>query len=215
MQYPKHAIISCAGLGSRLGLNIPKCLVDIGGKKMLERQLNLLKNIKDIRIVVGFKEMEVINFAKSIRKDITFVRNPNYATTSNSYSIYLATNNLKEPHIIIDGDLIIEKSTFNNFLKQCGNKNLVGVTKTKTEDAVFVKTDNNLIIESFSRTEKDKYEWCGIAYLYDIKIPKDQGYVFKELEKKLPLQAINIQCFEVDTPIDLNNAIKSINNNDY
>ena len=41
MQYPKHAVILAAGLGSRLGLNIPKCLVEIDGKKIIENAKKL------------------------------------------------------------------------------------------------------------------------------------------------------------------------------
>ena len=179
MQSVKNVIISCAGLGSRLGLNIPKCLVEVGNKKIIERQLELLTDVPNIRVVVGFKEMEVINFIKNIRKDVVFVRNPDFAKTSNSYSIYLATKDLNEPHIIIDGDLIIEKNSFLSFIKQCKNENLIGVTRAKTEDAVFVDLDNNFNIKKFSRENKNKYEWCGVAYLNNIKMPNNQNYVFR------------------------------------
>ena len=211
MQYIKHAIISVAGLGSRLGLNIPKCLVEVGGKKLIEYQLELLKDIPDVRLVVGFEEEKVMNFVRAIRSDVTFVRNPDYAKTSNSYSVYLATKDLKDPHIIIDGDLIIGQKSFKEFLVRCEEvKDLVGVTRSKSEDAVFVEIDDEFMIEQFHRKPKTRYEWCGIAYLHNIKINDNQDYVYKELEKHLPLKAVNIDCYEIDTPNDLEEAIANV-----
>ena len=78
MQNVEHVIISCAGLGSRLGLNKPKCLVEIGGRALIDYQLDLLKDIPDIRIVVGFMEEELIEHVRSIHPNVTFIRNPDY-----------------------------------------------------------------------------------------------------------------------------------------
>lgn len=82
MPTPKHAVISAAGLGSRLELNMPKCLVEIGGRKVIDYQLDLLREIEDLRIVVGFMEEAVISHVREIRNDVLFVRNPDYRTTS-------------------------------------------------------------------------------------------------------------------------------------
>lgn len=208
MQYIRHAVISAAGLGSRLGVDMPKCLLDICGKKLIEHQLELLKDIPDVRIVVGFKEKEVIQHVCAARKDVLFVRNPQYASTSNSYSINLASRDLKAPFLIVDGDLIVDPSSFREFLGACvKGEDLIGVSKAKTEEAVFVHTDGDMINE-FSFEKKADLEWCGIACLANIKIPADGGYVFKEIEKFLPLKAKEISCFEIDTPEDLAMAVK-------
>lgn len=210
MQNIKHVIISCAGLGSRLGLNIPKCLLNVNGRTIIERQLDLFKFIDDVRVVVGFKEFEVMNFIKSIRDDIVFVRNPQYATTTNSYSVYLATKDIEDPHLIVDGDLILNKDSFKDFITCCDKNNLIGITETKTEDAVFVEIGDNFLINKFQRNKKMTYEWSGIAYLYDLKISPNVGYVYKEFEKNLPIQGKVIDCFEIDTKNDFDFASKQI-----
>lgn len=203
MQHIKHAVISAAGLGSRLGVDIPKCLIEVNGRKLIEYQLDVLKDIPDVRIVVGFKEKELIQYVSAIRKDIVFVRNPDYAATSNSYSLNLATRELKDPFLMIDGDLLISHESFQDFLEDCREgEDLIGVAEAKTEEAVFVKKDGDMILE-FSFEKKTDLEWCGIAYLANIKISAEGGYIFKEFESHLPLRSREVRCYEIDTPEDL------------
>ena len=45
-------IICCAGMGTRLGIGTTKALVNICGKPLILHQLELLKDYKDIRIVM-------------------------------------------------------------------------------------------------------------------------------------------------------------------
>ena len=51
----KSVVISCAGIGSRLGLGLTKALVDINGKSLISWQLKLFECIKDVRVVIGFQ----------------------------------------------------------------------------------------------------------------------------------------------------------------
>ena len=155
MSIIKHAIISAAGMGTRIGLNMPKCLLKFDGVSIIEHQLNLLKDIEDIRIVVGFMEESVIKVARNVRKDIVFVRNPNYQTTSNTHGISLATKSLNKPTILIDGDLLINKENFSKFTNQYDGKNpLVGITKSNTDNAVYVETDKRNEIIKFDPHKK-------------------------------------------------------------
>ena len=208
----KHAVISAAGLGSRLELNIPKCLVDIGTRKIIDYQLDLLRDIENVRLVVGFMEDTVIDHVVRIRDDVLFVRNPDYQSTSNSYSLHLATKDLTEPFLTIDGDLLIEPQSFEDFLGCCdGGESIVGVTETKSEEAVFAHLDcGEETVRAFSLDEKSAYEWSGIAYLKNVDIQKNAGFVFREIGRFLPLPIQKIACHEIDTPEDLNNAIKAL-----
>jgi choline kinase len=215
MQSIKHAVICAAGLGSRLELNIPKCMVNIGHKRIIDYQLDILKDIEDIRIVVGFMEEQVIEYVRKIREDIIFVRNPDYKVTSNSYSAYLASKDIKEPFLLIDGDLLIDSDSFANFLKICnGKESVIGYTESKTEEAVFVSlnAEGNQIYEFIDLPKQDilqrQFEWCGVAYLKNIKIMNNAGYIYSELTKHLPLKAHYIKCYEIDTPKDLSLALK-------
>ena len=78
MSSSRTIIINAAGIGSRLGMNIPKTLVKINGKPLIYWILNALKKEKNIRIVVGYKAIDLIKYVSKIRKDIIFVNNKNY-----------------------------------------------------------------------------------------------------------------------------------------
>ncbi len=201
----KHAVISAAGLGNRLGLDMPKCLVELEGHCLIYYLLHLLKDVPDIRIVVGFKEHQVINYVRSIRPDATFVRNANYANSTNAYSLHLATQHLTEPYLSIDGDMYVEPESFYRFVSACANhRNLIGISKSFTEEAVFVELDEQQrMIESFRRDPPNEYEWCGIAYFSDLHVSPKANYVFNEIEAMLPIATEVVDVFEIDTPQDL------------
>ena len=60
MQAALSVVISCAGIGSRLGLNSTKALINIHGKSLISWQLELFKNVQDVRVVVGFQSLFVM-----------------------------------------------------------------------------------------------------------------------------------------------------------
>ncbi len=207
----KTVVICAAGLGSRLGLDTPKCLVKVGEHRLIYYLLRLLKDVENIRMVVGFKEDEVIDFVKSIRSDVVFVRNSNYSSTSNAYSLYLGTKDLNEPFMTIDGDMILEPESFNNIVKECiPGRDIIMVTEAKTEDAVFVELNDKNQVSRFSREKISNLEWSGVGYFSNIKIDKDGNYIYQILEDKLPIDAVQLTCWEIDTPQDLNNTLNYI-----
>ena len=62
------ALILAAGIGKRLKSNIPKILLKIGSKSLLEKHMENLLNlgIKNIGIVIGYKSNQLRNFIKKI-----------------------------------------------------------------------------------------------------------------------------------------------------
>ncbi len=208
MQTIKHVIISAAGIGSRLGINIPKCLVTVGGKKIIDYQLDNLQDIDDVRVVVGFQEEKVIEHVSKVRSNAIFVRNPLYSDTSTLQSIFLGAKYLNEPILVLDGDVILEKESFRDFLKVCQiDVPVIAVTPSGTEDAVFVQTHVNdngdLLVDGFQREPKTNFEWTGIAYLKPEQIEYKNIFVYEALKKHVPLYASIIKCFEIDTQADL------------
>lgn len=202
-------IISAAGLGSRLGMDIPKCLLPLGEGCLIDYQLALLPPGSDVRIVVGFRELEVMRHVARRWRDVTFVRNSAYASTTNSHSLFLAAQHIVGPYVTIDGDLLIEKSGFQAFLKRCAElpQGIVGVVPRGTEEAVGTEIENGNVVRFWRpgtpEQKRCANEWCGIAFINNFRLTSNRRYVFEELTRHLPLPSFQIPCIEIDTPKDL------------
>jgi len=216
MQNLKRVVISAAGVGSRLGLNMPKCLVEVGGKKLIEHQLNLLSDFDEVWVVVGFKASSVIDAVLKIREDAIFVFNHRFSETSNSESLYLASRVMKSGFLAIDGDLLIEPNSFiefNALIHQ--DEILVGYSDATTEEAVYIDIDKSdrdrMCVLSFVNSSNSdsymplKYEWSGVCYFPNPQlIQRDAGYVYKQIENHPSERyAAYIKVAEIDTPNDL------------
>ncbi|MDO8954816.1 MAG: NTP transferase domain-containing protein [Gammaproteobacteria bacterium] len=208
MSLIKHVVIAAAGLGSRLGMSKPKCLVEVHGKPIIAYLLELLIDIEDVRVVTGFCEDQVMDVIKKIRPDIIFVRNANFYSTKTIDSYALGARGIENQVLFLDADIIFSPQSFKNFLHQCvHNKYLIGITDTKTEDAVFaqVNEENNVI--SFSLETQSAFEWANILCAPGNYFEGKSGDVYLQLEKNLPLKACHINSFEVDRLSDLEKAI--------
>ena len=53
MQTAQSVVISCAGIGSRLGLGTTKALLEIEGRSLIALQLDFFRDVEDVRGVVG------------------------------------------------------------------------------------------------------------------------------------------------------------------
>lgn len=202
----QYAIIAAAGMGTRLQRNVPKLLAEINGRCIVSYQMELLKDIPHVRVVVGYQANQVIRTVKKIRPDVEFVLNKNYASTSTLQSYYLGCKDIQEPFLLMDGDIIPQKASLGAFLQAANGSSLIGISKVNTEDAVFVNLDQNQCIQCFSREKKSQYEWSNIAVIHPNLLAYENTYVYEQLEKFLPLPAHCIERLEVDTPSDIQYA---------
>lgn len=182
----KRFVISAAGLGSRLGRDIPKCLLPIGEGCLIDYQLALLPPGSDVRIVVGFREHDVMAHVGRRWRDVTFVRNPAYATTSNTHSLHLAAQHIQGPFTAIDGDLIIAPDSFASFLELCDHapSSLIGITPMTSEEAVAVRVVEGDVTRFYRPGSEGQegctHEWCGIALIKGFSIGANRRFVFEE-----------------------------------
>ncbi len=108
------AIILTAGVSRRLypiTETTPKCLLDIGGKTILERQLDSLKNqqINNITIVLGYYREKIMDFISTKFADlnIEYIINHHFFETNTAHSVYLCRNQLRiDDYILMNGDVL-------------------------------------------------------------------------------------------------------------
>lgn len=112
---PDCAVILAAGIGSRLRPltnEVPKCLVECRGKKIIDYQLDAYKNagISNIVVIVGYEADKIVTYLRE-KKDFNFefVYNHDYENTNNMYSFYLASYFLKgKAFVLNNADLAVE-----------------------------------------------------------------------------------------------------------
>jgi len=115
---------------------LPKCLLRIKGKTILEYQLAALEysGIEDVVIVIG-------HCGEKIKQELgdraVFLENKDYLTTNSSYSLWLARDYMKEGFIYINADLIFSYRMIEELLI------------SKYENAIIVDKKVNLFDDMF------------------------------------------------------------------
>lgn len=119
------AIILAAGIASRLRPlteNTPKCLLEIGGKCLLERAIGALEGngIRDILIVTGYLQEQIIAFVGKKFPELTveFIYNEKYASTNNIYSLWLTKEKVgTEDVLLLDSDILFDPDLLKTLLQ--------------------------------------------------------------------------------------------------
>ena len=110
-----RAIILAAGSGLRLGQHtkdIPKALLDLNGKSILERQISLLRQhaINEIFVVTGYQR------EKHTLKDIEYIFNPRYSETEQLSSMMVARTKILDDILVIFGDIVFDSQILQQIL---------------------------------------------------------------------------------------------------
>lgn len=168
-----QAMILAAGMGRRLGKvteNKTKGMVDVNGRTLIERSLDILTSFKEINrivLVVGYEAQGVKDKIGTLFNgvEVIYVENSDYSETNNIYSLYLANKELCEDDtILLESDLIFERSLIERLVNDQKNENLVLVASWKPwmeGTVVTISKDNKLIQfigkQAFDYTKSDEY----------------------------------------------------------
>lgn len=199
MPTSKSIVISCAGIGSRLGLGLTKALLQINGRSLISWQLELLKDVEDVRIVVGFQAKDVIEEVLRYRKDAVFVFNHLYFETKTGASFYLGAKDAGKEIISWDGDLLVHPDDVKRILNTEGE--FICYSDITSDGAVFCKTDEEGNVLAFSRENGD-YEWTGPACILKEHLTYSSNNVYNIFERTLPLKGMKIRAYDIDTYSD-------------
>jgi len=169
-----EVVILAAGQSKRLKKyteDKPKCLIDIAGKTILERQLTSINqtNISKCVIVVGFK-FEVIDEFIQLNKnkygfDIELVHNELFDSTDNAYSLALGLEKVNGPVIILDGDIVFESALLHR---------------------LYYSSYENVLLSDNSRPPEDE----------DCKILEESGYAVS-IGKKIAGQTVYTSMIKI------------------
>ena len=111
-------VILAAGKGSRLNGTAgdkPKCLVEIGGMSLLQRQIRSLEHagIDDIVVVVGCQADRV---RKTCGSTVTYVENARFSETNSLYSLWTARALLCGGFVVLNCDVLFHPALLDDLL---------------------------------------------------------------------------------------------------
>jgi L-glutamine-phosphate cytidylyltransferase len=231
------AIILAAGKGTRLnGIELkPKCLFEVGGRTLLDRQLSALleSELNEIVIVAGFEAERIRRHCPS---NVSFVINSRFEETSSLYSLWLAREHLVDGFVVLNCDVLFHpqlltkliSSTFDDAL-------LVDFVDTNAnhlgDEEMKVKVANGLVIDirkDLDPSEADgenvgmvKFSSQGARRLVqEMDSLISRGFerewaprAFREFALRFPLHAISTEdlpWIEIDFPEDYRKAKEEI-----
>ena len=118
------ALILAAGRGRRLWpftAESPKCLLDVGGMSLLERQLYHLRtaDIRQVAVVCGFGIDRVrATLKQTADQEVKLLYNPFYAVSDNLISLWVARSEMNEDFILLNGDNIFHPHSVRTLTKE-------------------------------------------------------------------------------------------------
>ena len=182
------ALIIAAGLGSRLKKhteNLPKCMLDFGGKTLLQRQLDSYKKngIKDISLIRGYKK-EKINY-----KGIKYFENTDYKNNNILNSIFYAEKAINGNIIISYSDILFDSSVVERTLSSNHDISVivdidwrgyyVGRKDHPISEAENVIFNSNNEVEKIGKINTENEEVHG-EFIGMIKLSNRGTEIFKE-----------------------------------
>ena len=139
------AVILAAGMGIRLrnvtGL-LPKGLLKIGGKSLISRSMESLKNegIDRAVIVTGFQESlyhEHLQQQSDI-PELEFVHSKRFEETGSMHSLFVAKNYLQEDFLLLESDLLYEPRALPSVINFEGKDVVLASGETGSGDEVYI-----------------------------------------------------------------------------
>ncbi len=166
----KIAVILAAGLGSRIkefSSIKPKGFIEINGISLIERSINILTNagISKIYIGTGYKSA-FYDQLQSKYPCITTLKNVNFSNTGSFHTLYILNNLISENFILLESDLLYDKSVITTLLKEDDNDIIISSDFTNSGDEVYVIQEDNRLIKLTKSPDKSEIpdsEFVGIS----------------------------------------------------
>ena len=177
---------------------------------MIVRQLEMLDEYEDVRIVVGYQAEKVMEVVKQYRKDIMFVFNYDYKTTGTGASFSKALLGARKYAVALDGDLLVHPDDLHAFID--ADEEAIGGGEPGTDNPVLMTLDEKDCVVKFSREEGTR-EWTGLAKVEVSRLTPGTGHVYQMLEPLMPIKVKEIRTREIDTMNDYEKAVEWVRNN--
>ena len=230
-------VILAAGMAKRLRPltdEKPKCLLEVGGKTLLQRTVDAMisAGIKEFVLVTGYRENMIREFltARYPQYTINFIDNPDYEHNNNIFSLWLAMEKLHGTEVLLmDSDILCDPEA----VRRVARKTVPALAMQQHElgeEEMKIVVDAEGRITEISKTcspkdaigesvgiEKMTEEYTEAIYQELRKMILDEGLIdiFYEraFERLIPqghtfevVDTTDLFSYELDTPEDLEKA---------
>jgi choline kinase len=228
-------VILAAGIASRLRPltnTIPKSLIEVGGKALLQRNLEALAahRIPRCVIVTGYLHQRLESFVTALRlaMEIEFVHNPAFEQTNNNYSLWLTRPVVQgDDLLLLDADILFHHAILTRLLATSHPdaliiraSNSLGHEEIKCEldaDGAVIKIGKHLDPNKAAGESLgiERFSAATAAKLFDVLARRhvhDEFYEasFQEVidggARIYAVESGTLPCMEIDTPEDLRAA---------
>lgn len=228
------ALILAAGKSSRLWpitRHIPKCLVKIETKTIIDLELESLMTlgIKEIIVTIGYHEQKVRQHLSQYSGSFKtiFVHNKYYDSTNYIYSLWLARDLIDDDVLLLHGDLLFDNNLPKRLIESRFENTVLVNKKIPPPEKDYKAVVNGNIVKKIGVNIKEKQAWfCAPiyklssaffrrwmteidAYVAAGKVNCYAEEVWNNLWGDLELRAVFYDrefCMEIDTIEDLNIA---------
>lgn len=150
-----QAVILAAGQGSRIRdmHTLPKGFICLGDRPIIQESIQALKQfgVTNILIVTGYAADHYDTLSKNDAQ-LTTIFNPHYEEFGSLYSLYCAKTWVKTDFLVLESDIIYEKSAIKTLIHDAHDNAILLSGDTHFGDEVYVQAQEKKLI----RMGKDK-----------------------------------------------------------
>lgn len=142
-----QAVILAAGVSSRLAPvtnGKPKCLVQVGGRTLLEYQVSTLRDcgVSEVIIVTGYCNTTL---EREAPEGCRFVHNSHYASTNSLYSFSCVYDVIRGPFMLMNGDVFAHPEVYHRVASAGGTVLSMDSTSGQDEEHMKVQLRDGLV----------------------------------------------------------------------
>ena len=199
------AVILAAGMATRLRpytLHVPKCLLKVGGRSLLQRSMDALiqAGVSRFVIVTGYLHEKIEQFVEERYRrvvEVTFVNNSLFESTNNIYSLWLARKEADgEDVLLLDSDLLYDPSLIPEVLA-CGEPNVLTLVRHELgEEEMKVVTDASGAITGINKT-CDPSRAAGESLGIELMGKEYTKSLYAELERMMNEEHLEDKFYEL------------------
>jgi choline kinase len=183
---PCLAVVLAAGRGGRLGpisQKVPKGLLRIGERTLIERSLEALRGagIERVIIVTGHLASQYEDLASRLGTWISIVHNRDFASSGSLVSL-TAAGPLREPYLLVESDLLYEPRAPRLLVEAAQSELLLASGFTYSGDEVYVGARNGHLVDLTKRAEALKGDRVGELVGLTRISPEFQAEILREAD---------------------------------